>query len=403
VSKLTGAIVRTLRSPGKYLDGHGLLLHVVAPDKRYWVFRYRRGDRERTMSLGSADVISLADARKLHTEARAMLARGIDPLAEREQAKAERSGMVTFAQAADAYIEAHRTAWRGRGESHWRQSLAMHVLPVLGQKAVGQVTVADVLKALTPLWTTKTPMAKIVRSRIELVLDFAGARGWRPAGAGNVATWRGNLRMLLPPPGKVHRVEHHRALPWREAPTLIASLGETGIAARCLAFLILTATRSGEARGARWDEIDMAQKLWVIPAQRMKAGREHRVPLSEPAMAILTELAELRTGDLVFFGAKRGSAIGDTTLQTLLGRLGRSVTVHGMRSTFRDWCADTGKLGDLAEVALAHVVGSAVARAYQRSDLLDARRDLMDAWAAYLTAPPAVVLPFQAAGGSGGR
>jgi integrase len=259
--------------------------------------------------------------------------------------------------------------------------------------------VDDVLRALTPLWTSKTPMAKIVRSRIELVLDFARARGWRPVDAVNVATWRGNLRMLLPPPAKVHRVAHHAALPWSEAPALTASLSsETGIAARCLAFLILTATRSGEARGARWHEIDTAQKLWVIPAQRMKAGREHRVPLSEPAMAILTELGELRTGDLVFFGAKRGGVIGDTTLQTLLGRLGHSVTVHGMRSTFRDWCADTGKPGDLAEVALAHVVGSAVARAYQRSDLLDARRDLMDAWAQFLTAPPAVVLPFQAAG-----
>jgi integrase len=397
--KLTATMVRGLRAPGRYLDGHGLALHVVSAERRYWTFRYQRDGRERSMSLGSADVVGLADARKLHAEARGLLAKGVDPLAEREQARAEKAAVVSFAKAAAAYIEAHRSAWRDRGESHWRQSLALHVLPVFGHKPVGQITVEDVLKVLTPIWVNKTPMAKIVRSRIELVLDYAKARRWRAADAVNVATWRGNLRMLLPPPGKVHRIEHHAALPWREAPALLATLGtETGIAARCLAFLILTATRSGEARGARWDEIDMAQKLWVIPAQRMKAGREHRVPLSGPAMAILTELVELRTGELVFFGAKRGSATGDTTLQTLVGRLGHSVTVHGFRSTFRDWAADTGKSSDLAEAALAHVVGNAVARAYQRSDLLDARRGLMDAWAAFLTQPPAVVIPLRAAG-----
>jgi integrase len=396
MSKLTGAIVRTLCSPGKYLDGHGLSLHVVTPEKRYWMFRFKLDGRERTMSLGAADVVSLADARKLHTEARAMLAKGVDPLAEREQAKGEKAATVSFGEAAEAYIVAHRSAWRGRGESHWRQSLAMHVLPVFGAKTVGRVTVDDVLKALTPVWTEKTPMAKIVRSRIELVLDFAKARGWRSGE--NVATWRGNLAMLLPSPAKVHRIEHHPALPWREAPALLVALaGDSSIAARCLQFLILTAVRSGEARAAAWSELDLERGLWIIPAARMKAGQEHRVPLSEAALAILWELAALRTGDLVFFGLRPTRPMPDTALKHVLQRLGHGhITVHGMRSCFRDWCADTGKPGDLADMSLAHTVGSAVERAYRRSDVLDRRRVLMAEWADFLTKPPATVIKLVA-------
>jgi integrase len=395
---LTTAVVKALRTPGKYLDGHGLALHIAPHGGRYWMFRFKQDGRERTMSLGSADVVSLQDARKLHTEARALLAKGIDPLAVREQAKAEKAATVSFSDAAAAYIAAHRLAWRGRGESHWRQSLAMHVLPVFGAKPVGAVTVDDVLKALAPIWTTKTPMARIVRSRIELVLDFARARGWRQGE--NVATWRGNLRMLLPPPAKVHRVAHHPALDWREAPAFMARLApETSMAAKCLSLLILTATRAGEARGARWSEIDMGQTLWTIPASRMKASKEHRLPLSAPAMALLAELASLRTGDLVFEGAGRGCEVSNTTLQAVAGRLGYPcVTVHGMRSCFRDWAAERGTPFEVAEAALAHVSGNPVVQAYRRSDLLDARRGLMQQWGEFLTRPPAEVIPLRQAG-----
>jgi integrase len=275
----------------------------------------------------------------------------------------------------------------------------LHVFPRFGRKPVGNVAVDDVLRALTPIWTDKNPMAVIVRSRIELVLDYAEARGWRQGE--NPARWRGKLRHLLPRPGKVHRVEHRPALAWREAPALFATLreaSESNMASRCLALLILTVARSSEARGCRWSDIDLNQGLWMIPAARMKSAREHRVPLSEPAVDTLIELAKVRTGDLVFFGHARGRSVADTTINALLRRLGHhEITVHGFRSCFRDWAADTGKQGDLAEAALAHVVGNAVARAYQRSDLLEARRSLMQAWADFLTQPPAVVVPLRRA------
>jgi integrase len=388
--------------PGHYTDGNGLVLHVVAPSRQYWTFRYRRDGRERSMALGNADLISLAEARKLHAEARLLLARGIDPLDARQQAKVNKAKTISFADAASHFIDAHRLSWRGQGESQWRQSIADHVLPVFGRKPVAEVSIEDVLRALQPIWQTRTPTAVVVRSRIEMVLDYARAHGWRPAASANPATWRGNLRSLLPPPARLHTVKHHAALPWREAPALMAALAaKDSISARCLRFLILTACRSDEARGARWDEIDLDNAggpVWTIPASRMKMKKLHRVPLSDAAMDILRELAKLRLCDLIFFGHKArrvGAPMCGTSLKAVLRRLGHAdITVHGMRSTFRDWCADTGKQGDLAEAALAHVVGNAVVRAYQRSDLLDARRALMSQWAAFLTQPPGLVVPF---------
>jgi integrase len=389
------------RVPGHYTDGNGLVLHVVAPSRRYWVFRYKRDGRERSMALGNADLLSLAEARKLHAEARLLLARGVDPLDARRQAKAQRAKTISFSDAASAFIDAHRSSWRGRGASQWRQCMADHVLPVFGRKPVGDVSIEDVLRALRPIWQTRTPTAVIVRSRIEMVLDYARAHGWRAADAGNPATWRGNLRSLLPPPARLHTVAHHAALPWRDAPALFDRLrAESSIAARCLCFLMLTAVRSSEASGARWDEIDPDAAVWTIPASRMKMKKLHRVPLSEPACGILRELAKLRLCDLVFYGHKArrvGAPMCGASLKAVLRRLGHGdVTVHGMRSTFRDWCADTGKSWDLAEQALAHVTGSAVERAYRRSDLLDARRVLMQQWADFLTREPAQVVPLRA-------
>jgi integrase len=391
--------VRTLRTKGKYLDGHGLLLNVVGPDQRYWMFRYKRDGRERTMSLGNADLTSLSEARQRHREARAQLARGIDPLGEREaarEASKARQAARSFAQAAAAYIDAHRAAWRGRGEEYWRQSLTDHAFPVFGATPVAEVTTEDVLAALVPIWTTKSVTATILRSRIELVLSYAKSRGWRDGE--NVARWRDHLANLLPKPTKVHRVAHRPALAWAEAPAFMARLaGENSMAARCLAFCILTATRCGEASAARWSEIDLGTATWTIPAARMKAGREHRVALSDAAIAILRGVAGVRLEDLVFPSSKQGRPVVNTTLRVLLARLAPGVTVHGFRSTFRDWAADTGKPGDLAEAALAHVAGNAVVRAYQRSDLLDARRGLMAEWSAYLMRAPAEVVPLFAA------
>jgi integrase len=398
MGRLTVADVRSQRTKGKYLDGHGLILMVVAPDQRYWVFRWRRDGRERTMSLGNADVIGLAEARQRHAEARAQVLRGADPLAERRaarEASQARCKAPTFGAAAVAYIEAHRAGWRGRGEGYWRQSLTDHAFPVFGETLVAKVTTADVLAALQPIWATKTVTAKILRNRIELVLDYAKGRGWREGE--NPARWRGNLKSLLPPPAKVHRTRHRQALPWSDAPVLMASLREIGsMTARALMFLMLTGVRSSEARGARWSEIDLDQKVWVIPADRMKGGgAEHRVPLSESALAVLAEVAEVRTGDIVFWG--RAGEIDSCTLLVLLQRLAPGVTVHGMRSCFRDWCADHGQPADLAEMALAHTVGSAVERSYRRSDVLERRRTLMEQWARFLFPTEAVVVPIPVA------
>jgi integrase len=352
------------------------------------------------MSLGSADAITPAEARSRHAAARAEVLRGVDPLAARQQAQREvgaaQTAPASFLEAAAAYIAAHRAGWRGRTEEHWTRSLAAHAKPING-KPVGEIDREDVLRCLEPIWTTKPVMASIIRNRIELVLDYCTARGW--ASASNPATWRSGLKSLLPAKAKFHETVHRPALSWKEAPGFVAQLmDEDGIPARCLAFCILTATRSGEARGARWDEIDMENRVWTIPASRMKAKKAHTVPLSEPAMAIFGELHAIKSGDLVFIGRKRGAVIADTTLRDLLEHLHPGITVHGFRSTFSTWAADHRMDATLVEHALAHTVGNAVSQAYQRSDLLDARRGLMEQWATFLTQPPAQVIPLRQAG-----
>jgi integrase len=396
MAKLTASMVARLRTPGKYLDGHGLMLRVVTADQRYWTFRFKRDGRDRMLSLGNADVVTLSEARKRHTEARVLLARGLDPRDERDRAREKAKPQVTFSEAAQAYIKAHAPGLREASVAHWQRSMGY---VQFGHKAVGEVTVDDVLRCLTPLWAERTATASNVRSRIELILDYAKGRKWRSPDAANPATWRGNLRSLLPAPRKVHQIEHHAALEWASAPALMRRFAdETNMACRCLRFLVLTATRSGEARGCRWSEIDMANAVWTLPASRMKAAKEHRVPLSDAAMTILHQLAEIRTGDLVFPGRFGDAPLADVSLKHQLRRLGHDdITVHGFRSTFRDWCAEMGKPGDVAEQCLAHQVGSAVERAYRRSDVLDRRRVLMTQWAEFLTKPPAQVITMPAA------
>jgi integrase len=397
MSKLTAPAVRALRAPGKYADGHGLFLHVVEPNRRYWIFRYQRAGRERVMSLGSADDISLADARTQHAKERAILLAGADPLGERERAReAQRQRTHSFAEVAETCITAHQAGWRApRNPDHWRQSLRDYVLPRFGAKPVAEVGIEDVLKALRPIWTTKSQTASRLRGRLEVIIDYAIAMGWRDGP--NPALWRGGLKSLLPPPTKVHEVEHYAALDWREAPALMAELRERerGMGGLALAFLILTATRNSEVRGAAWSEIDLEQRAWTIPASRMKTGKIHRVPLSESAMDLLRGLVRTELS-LVFFGRSPGRPMGRETMKLALARLGHpDITVHGFRSTFRDWCADTGKAADIAEAALAHAAGNAVVQAYARSDLFERRRALMDAWAAYLMQPPAKVVPLR--------
>jgi integrase len=395
--KLTTARVRSLRAPGKYADGNGLILRVTEQGGRFWCYRYVAGAKDRMMTLGDADVLSLADARKLHTEARVMLAKGIDPLAAREAAKPK--AVHSFADVAEAYVAAHRSGWRGRNSVYqWQHSLS-YAIAAFGSKPVEQITTEHVLTLLSPLWTTKAVTATLVRSRVELVLDYAIGRGWRVGP--NPAAWRGCLKPLLPAHAKVHTVAHHPALDWHEAPALMTALAaEDDMAARCLRFVILTAARSSEARLATWAEIDLAGRLWSLPAARMKAGRPHRVPLSDAACGLLEPLADLRSGALVFEGERAGRPVSDVTLKKLLRRLGHGdVTTHGMRACFRSWCSDTGQNAEAAEMALAHAPPTKLIGTYQRSDLLEPRRPVMQQWADYLTRDPAgVVVPLRRAG-----
>jgi integrase len=397
--KLTAAAVRALRSPGKYLDGDGLFLHVVAPDRRYWIYRYQHCGRERVMSLGNASEVSLAEARSRHARERAIFLTGGDPLAERKNARVKaETPSLSFAAVAEMYVAAHEQGWRREKLAVlWRNTLARYAYPAIGQKLVSEIDVNDILRTIEPIWSPKTETANRVRMRVEAIMDYARARGWRSGE--NPARWRGNLALMLPAKTKVQPVQHRPALPWAEAPRFMVELRarDHGMGARALAFAILTAARSVEVRLATWTELDLAAGLWVIPAGRMKSNREHRVPLSEAAMAIVQPLADVRTGPLVFFSVRgEDVALSDMTLSACLRRMGRGdITVHGFRSTFRSWTQDHGEPADLAEAALAHLHRSETVRAYARSDLLELRRGLMQRWAAFLTKPPAEILPLR--------
>jgi integrase len=357
------------------------------------MFRYKVQGKTHWMGLGPESDYTLAEAREAARQCRRQLREGIDPIEARQAAKA--AAMVetgqTFEAVADLYIAAHKAGWRN--EKHgkqWRATLEAYAFPLIGNKPVQAVTGGDVLAILEPIWADKTETASRVRGRIENVLDYAAARQWRTGE--NPARWKGNLDHLLPDRAKVAKVEHHAAIPWQDMPALVAKLAESkGTAALCLRFLILTAARSGEARGARWNEIDLDGKTWTVPAARMKAGQEHRVPLSAAALAILTPMLPLKkkVDDLVFPGGRAGSPLSDVALNKALATAGGAdFTVHGMRSTFRDWAAEsTSYAREIAESALAHTNKDKVEAAYLRGDHFKKRGLLMDAWAAYATSP----------------
>ena len=376
---------------GSICDGGGLWL-VVSGGSRLWEMRFKSPvtGKRRQMSLGSACDLSLSDARARASDCRKMLESGLDPISEREKDKAARKleAGVTFEDVARRYIKEQAPAWKDRkAVDTWSGSLSLHVFPVFGGKAVKIVDTQDVLAVLRPIWTEKTETAGRLRGRIERILDYARAQGWREGE--NPARWRGHLSATLPTPSKLMKAQHHKAVGWKDiAPVITALCVSEGIAAKAVRFCCLTAARSGEVRNAVWSEIDMAAQIWVIPDHKMKAGREHRVPLSSDAMAILREMEPLRdlsASDLVFPGQRRGKPLSDVALSKALHLAAgtKDVTVHGLRSTFRDWAADTNAcLRDVAEAALAHAVENKVEAAYRRSDLLDQRRPLMEAWAA---------------------
>jgi integrase len=398
--RLTALRVRTLTNPGLYGDGQNLYLQVRSPTQRSWLLRYNLNGRASSMGLGAVADVSLAQARSRATAARALLHDGIDPRTHRDAAQAAVRGAsdraMTFAQVTERYIAAQEQGWRNaKHRADVRGSMERHVLPALGSLPVASITTESVLKVLEPLWQTTTETASRLRGRIEAVLSYATARGWREGP--NPAVWRGHLQLMLPRKSKVRPVQHFNALDWRQAPAFLAELQTNdGIAARALKFLILTATRSGEARGALWDEVDLDAAVWTIPAGRMKAGRAHRVPLSQAALDVLRSVELLRTPKgPVFPGEKLRRPVASMALRRALGR--DDLTVHGFRSTFRDWAAEaTAYPNHVVEQALAHTIGNAVEAAYRRGDLFAKRVALMDDWAAYLAQPAARVVPLRA-------
>lgn len=399
IHRLSARFVATLGKPGRYSDGGNLYLVVTRARSRSWAFLYRDGHRQREMGLGSAATITLARARELAAQARALLAEGADPIEARR--KEEQRTDDTFAAVARAYFEAKAPAWKSQKvRKDWLPMMERYCDP-LWRKPVAEITVQDVHRSLLPIWVEKSETARKVRGRIEAVLDAARVRGLMPEDKANVARWRGHLSHLLPPSKRLQR-GHHAALPYAELQAFMDELRlRPAMAARCLEFLILTAARSSEAMGARWAEFDIAARVWTVPAARMKSSREHRVPLSDRAVEILANVGPLGAGpdSFVFPGQKAGRPLSVMGLEMLLRRMDRDVTVHGFRSTFRDWAGEVANVPrEIAETALAHQVGSSTERAYWRGDALEKRRALMQSWADFCSAKAVEnVVPFRQA------
>lgn len=370
--------------PGRHGDGRGLFLYVKPTGSRSWVLRFQVHGRRRDLGLGAYPDVSLAMARDRAAEARRIIAYGEDPIAKKQRTKPK-----TFKEAALELIESKRHGWKNaKHAAQWASTLESYVFPKIGQVQVAKIETGDVIGTLTPIWTDKPETASRVRQRIEAVIDYATALGVRSGD--NPARWRGHLDHLLPKPRKVRAVKHHPALPHAQTAEFMAELeAHEGVAARALGFTILTAARSGETRGMTWGEVDLESRLWTIPAARMKAGKEHRVPLSDAALALL---GPRRDDNVLVFEseAKPGKPISDMSMTAVLRRMGRmEITVHGFRSTFRDWAGETtGFPREVIEAALAHGIKDKAEAAYARSDLFDKRRDLMDAWAAVAANSP---------------
>jgi len=408
---LTAKRVEKLKPPGRYGDGQGLYLQINATGAKSWLLRYERGGRERMMGLGPLHTFSLKEARERARAARQQLIDGIDPLEAQQAAKAQRAlaaaKALTFAQAADAYFAQHEKKWRNaKHAAQFLATLKQYALPTIGALPVSEIDVGLVLKVLEkpveaargypagPLWSARPETANRLRGRIEAVLDWATVRGHRTGD--NPARWKGHLAEVLPARGAVAQVQHHPALPYAQIGEFLAELRtRAGVAARALEFTILTAARTGEVVGARWPEVNWKERLWTIPAGRMKGGREQRVPLSPRALESLNSLPKERGHDFVFIAAQR-AGLSNMSMSTVIKRMGRdNVTVHGFRSTFRDWAAEmTDFPNHVIEMALAHAIGDKVEAAYRRGDLVDKRRKLTEAWARYCAAATSNVTSF---------
>lgn len=385
--KLTDSRVKALDSPGIYGDGDGLYLRVQHSGSKSWVFIWKRYGARREMGLGRYGAgtghVSLATARTKADEARAIIGSGGDPMSDMAERKAA-ARIVSFGSIADEYIETMKPKWRGAKTVAAWERFAKTYAKALRKIPVDKVTTDDVVRVLRPLWHAKPETASKVRDRLRMVLDHAKARALRQGD--NPAAWRGHLDQILPAPQKLAR-GHHAAMPYADVPALMTKLrASAGTGARALEFAILTASRSGEARGAIWGEIDLDGALWTIPAMRMKSGKVHRVPLGKSVVAILREAKEVSLNEFVFPGQRSGKPLSDMTLAKALSAAGGGdFTVHGFRSSFRDWVAEeTVFQREVAEAALAHAVGDETERAYRRGDALAKRRELMAAWEDFL-------------------
>jgi integrase len=379
--RLTVAKVKAAE-PGKHADGANLWLQVGPNGSKSWLLRFTLKGRTREMGLGPYPLVSLSEARDKAMAQRRLLLDGIDPIVARD-AKQPVRDPITFGAAAKQYIAGHEKSWRSADHARqWRNSLDRYVLPAIGERPISAVDTHDVLTIVEPLWQDKAETATRVLNRMSLILDWATARKLRIGD--NPARWKGHLDAVLPKRSKVQKMINHSALPYFRLPQFITALRrQSEIGAKAAELMILTATRTGEVRFAAWSEIDLDGRLWIIPAVRMKAGRDHRVPLSGLAIALLSRLR--RDGNLVF------SDMGQHAVLRALQRVNSEITAHGFRSTFRDWCAEqTSFPSEVAEMALAHAVGDKVEAAYRRGDLFQKRRELMDAWARFCAAPAPV-------------
>ncbi len=393
--KLSPTAVKT-RGLGYHGDGGNLWLQVT-PGGRSWIFRYRWQERQREMGLGSLAEVGLAEARGRAAICRRLVRSGVDPIERKREGAAvvaaATAKRITFKEAAQRYIEAHKAGWKNpKHAAQWPSTLEAYVYPHFGAVSVRDIDTGVVLKAIEPIWTEKPETATRVRGRIESILDWARVRGYRDGE--NPARWKGHLDHLLPARSKVQKVKSHDAIAWGQMHAFWTELTtRDSMSSEALRLAILTAARTGEIIGATWDEIDLAARTWTIPAERMKAGREHRVPLSAEAVSVLERMAKLKVDDNphVFRGAKKGAGLSNMAMTELIKGMEweAKITVHGFRSAFRDWAAEaTAYPGDMVEMAMAHAISNKVEAAYRRGDMFERRRRLMEDWARHcLTAP----------------
>ena len=389
INRLSSRSVTSKNKRGRYADGGGLYLQVSDNEAKSWLFRFMLNGKSREMGLGSLHTISLAEARDEALQCRKQLRDGIDPIDARKLkrglAQVDAATVMTFKACAENYISSHSAGWKNiKHMSQWQNTLKTYVYPEFGDLPVQLVDTGMVLRVIEPIWTTKTETANRIRARIEAILDWAAARKYREGE--NPARRKGHMEILLPARSKVQKVKHHAALSYPQIGMFMATLREqTAVSSSGLEFLILTAARTGEVIGATWNEIDLDNEIWIVPGDRMKNGKEHRVPLSSASIEVLRRMESIAVSNYVFPGGKNNRPLSNMAFLQLLKRMGHGdLTGHGFRSTFRDWVAErTNYPNEVAEMALAHTVGDKVEAAYRRGDMFDKRRHLLDDWSGF--------------------